>query len=219
MQKSLFGPLIGALLDGDHARAVAEVRSLGAAGVGAELIVTAGIEQAMLRLDEKCTVEHFNLLEIMLAGRAAGAAIKELYPHGMPLGAARHTFVIATLEGDVHELGKNVMKSVLAAKGYRLVDCGKNCSLEKLAHTAAREAAQAVLVSGLITSVIPQVRRVRQVLQAEGLTHLKVVAGGAVLKQASAAQLNVDYVAQSAFDGAHYLDETIGAGGGQHEQP
>ena len=89
MRKSLFGPLIGALLDGDHARAVAEVRSLGAAGVAAELIVTAGIEQAMLRLDEKCTVEHFNLLEIMLAGRAAGAAIKELYPHGMPLGRGK----------------------------------------------------------------------------------------------------------------------------------
>jgi 5-methyltetrahydrofolate--homocysteine methyltransferase len=60
---------------------------------------------------------------------------------------------------------------------------------------------------------------VRQALKAEGLTHLKVVAGGAVLKQASAAQLNVDYVAQTAFDGAHYLDETIGARGGRHEQP
>ncbi len=50
MQESLFGPLIGALLDGDHARAVAEVRSLGAAGVEAELIVTAGILLAFSRL-------------------------------------------------------------------------------------------------------------------------------------------------------------------------
>lgn len=210
MMESSFGPLIGALLDGDHAKAVAAARALGAAGVNPQMIVTAGIEQAMSRLDEKCTVEHFNLLEIMLAGRAVGAVIKELYPDGMPPGAGNHTLAIATLEGDVHELGKNIVKSVLSAKGYRIVDCGKNCSLERLVHTAEREGAQAVLVSGLITSVIPQVRQVRGLLAAKGLTDLKVVAGGAVLKQASPAELQVDYVAQNAFDGAHYLDQTIG---------
>ena len=52
-------------------------------------------------------------------------------------------------------------------------------------HTVAREGVQAVLVSGLITSVIPQVRQVRGALAAKGLAGLKVVAGGAVLKQAS----------------------------------
>jgi len=208
---SSFGSLIGALLDGNHAAAVVAVRALSAAGVDPEMIVTAGIEKAMSRLDEKCTVEHFNLLEIMLAGRAVGAVIKELYPDGMPPGAGKHTFLIATLEGDVHELGKNILKSVLSAKGYRIIDGGKNCSLEKLVHTAEREGVQAVLVSGLITSVIPQVRQVRRTLATVGLTEVKVVAGGAVLKQASPEELKVDYVAQTAFDGAHYLDETIGA--------
>ncbi len=211
MNDSSFGGLIGALLDGDHAAAVAAVRELCAAGVDPEMVVTAGIEPAMCRLDEKCTVEHFNLLEIMLAGRAVGAVIKELYPDGMPPGAGKQAFLIATLEGDVHELGKNIVKSVLSAKGYRIIDCGKNCSLERLVHTAEREGVQAVLVSGLISSVIPQVRQVRSALTAKGLTGLKVLAGGAVLKQASAEELHVDYVAQTAFDGARYLDETIGA--------
>lgn len=208
---STFKGLIGSLLDGNHAAAVAAVRELCAAGVSPELVVTAGIEKAMSRLDEKCTVEHFNLLEIMLAGRAVGAVIKEIYPDGMPAGAGKHTFLIATLEGDVHELGKNIVKNVLSAKGYQVIDCGKNCSLDRLVHTAAREEVQAVLVSGLITSVIPQVRQVRALLAARGLADVRVVAGGAVLKQASAAELQVDYVAQTAFDAAHYLDATIGA--------
>ncbi len=206
-----FRRLIGALLDGDYTAAVAAVRELGVTGISPEMVVTGGIEKAMSRLDEKCTVEHFNLLEIMLAGRAVGAVIKELYPDGMPAGAGKHTFLIATLEGDVHELGKNIVKNVLSAKGYRVIDCGKNCSLDRLVHTAARAGVQAVLVSGLITSVIPQVRQVRALLAVNGLAGVKVVAGGAVLKQASAAELQVDYVAQSAFDGAHYLDATIGA--------
>ncbi len=198
------------MLDGDHAKAVANVQGLRQAGVAPEQIVVDGIETAMLRLDEKCTVEHFNLLEIMLAGRAVGAVIKELYPNGMPPDAGRHTVVIATLEGDVHELGKNVVKSVLHGKGYRVIDCGKNCPLEKLVNTAAREGAHAALVSGLITSVIPQVRQVREALAASGLKSVKVLAGGAVLKQASPEELNVDYVAQTAFDGARYLDGTLG---------
>jgi dimethylamine corrinoid protein len=211
MNESSLKGLIAALLDGDHAGAVAEVRGLSAARVNPEMIVTAGIEQAMARLDEKCTVQHFNLLEIMLAGRAVGAVIKEIYPDGMPPGAQKHTFLIANLEGDIHELGKNIVKSVLTAKGYRIIDCGKNCSLERLVHTAELERVQAVLVSGLITSVIPQVRQVRRALAAGGLAGVRVVAGGAVLKQASAEELQVDYVAQTAFDGARYLDETIGA--------
>jgi 5-methyltetrahydrofolate--homocysteine methyltransferase len=175
------------------------------------MVVTAGIETAMSRLDEKCTVEHFNLLEIMLAGRAVGAVIKELYPDGMPREAKKHTFLIATLQGDVHELGKNIVKSVLSAKGYCIIDCGKDCSLDRLVHTAEQERVQAMLISGLITSVVPQVRQLRGALMAKGLADVQVVAGGAVLKQASAEELKVDYVAQNAFDCAHYLDETIGA--------
>ena len=204
-----FEPLIKFLLDGDHSQAVAAARRMCSAGVQPERIVTQGIEAAMTRLDTKCTVEHFNLLEIMLTGRAVGAVIKELYPQGMPLDAHRHTLVIASLEGDVHELGKNIVKSVLTAKGYRIIDCGKDCPLEKLVNTAAREGAQAVLVSGLLTSVIPQVRQVRQALAAKGLAGLRVVAGGAVLKQARPEDLKVDFVAQNVFEGAHYLDRTI----------
>jgi len=209
MKNISFEPLISFLLDGDHSQAVASVQAMCMAGVQPESIVTQGIEAAMNRLDNKCTVEHFNLLEIMLAGRAVGAVIKELYPRGMPLDSYRHTFVIAALEGDVHELGKNIVRRVLAAKGYRIIDCGKNCPLERLVNTAAREGAQAVLVSGLLTSVIPQVRQVRQALQAKGLAGLPVVAGGAVLKQARPEELNVDFVAQNVFEAARYLDQTI----------
>jgi len=151
-------------------------------------------------------VESFNLLEIMLAGRAVSAVVNELYPEGMPPERGRDTFVIATLEGDIHDLGKNVTKMVLIGKGYRVVDLGKDCPVENLVNAVEREHAHAVLVSGLITPVIPQVRRVRPALAARGLGGVRVVAGGAALKQATAGELNVDYVAETAFDGARYLD-------------
>jgi 5-methyltetrahydrofolate--homocysteine methyltransferase len=202
--------LITALMEGDRAGALSETRRLTGNGATPEQIVTEGLESAMRRLDEKCTVERFNLLEIMMVGRAITAVVDELYPEGTPPDRGRGTFVIATLEGDIHDLGKNIVKMVLIGMGYRVVDLGRDCSLDKLVDAAQREHAQAVLVSGLITTIIPQVRRVRAALAERGLQGLRVVAGGAALRQANAEELNVDYVADTAFDGAHYLDTIFG---------
>ena len=115
------------------------------------------------------------------------------------------------LEGDVHDLGKNIVRMILIGRGYRVVDLGRNCPVDALADSARRERASAVLVSGLITTVIPRVRSVRAALHERGLYDLPVLAGGAALKQASPEQLNVDSVAQTAFDGAHYLDTLTAA--------
>jgi len=201
--------LIDALLAGNHVAALTAARRLRAAGETRQAIVVRGIQAAMARLDEKCTIEAFNLLEIMLVGRAVAAVATELYPDSGPPPTARGSFVIATLEGDIHDLGKNIVKMVLTGHGYRVVDCGKDCPVDTLADAAVRERADAVLVSGLITSVIPQVRAVRAALAARGRPDLPIVAGGAALRQSSPTSLNVDYVAEDAFDGARYLERRL----------
>ncbi len=202
-------PLVQALVAGDQHQALLELKRLTAAGVEREQIILEGVEMAMVQLDDRCTVEHFNLLEIMLAGRAVMSVMKEIYPPEAPPPHTRATVVLASLEGDVHDLGKNIVKMVLSARGYHIVDCGKDCPVQRLVETAEREGALAVGVSGLITSVIPQVRRVREHLAAQGLAHIKVLAGGAALKQATAASLNVDFVGQTAFECGHYLDQWV----------
>jgi methanogenic corrinoid protein MtbC1 len=112
--------LVSALLDGDQVLAVSTTRELRESGVGLQEIVTDGVEAAMATLDAKCTVEKFNLLEIMLCGRAAMAVMKELYPLNMPLPPTKGTVVVCALEGDVHDLGKNIFKTVLTTSGYRV---------------------------------------------------------------------------------------------------
>lgn len=201
-----FRTLIDALLAGDHAAALAETRRLSLAGLPAETIVTAGLETAMRQLDDKCTVESFNLLEIMLVGRAVSAVVRELYPEGVPQDKSRGTLIVATLEGDVHDLGKNIVKMVLIGKGYRVIDLGRDCPVDTVVAATEREAANGVLISGLISTIVPQVRRVRAALRARGLDAVWVVAGGAALKQFVATDLDVDYVAENAFDGARYIE-------------
>jgi len=178
---------------------------LAAEGVTAQTIVKDGVQIAMRSLNDKCTVEHFNLLEVMLAGRAVTTVMKHFYPGNAPPEPGKGTVVIATLEGDVHDLGKNILKMVLMGNGFRVVDCGKNCSVDRLIDTVVKEQPQFVGISGLITSIAPLVRTVRDRLQQEGLGHVKVIAGGAALKQASPEVLNVDFVAENAFDGAEFI--------------
>jgi methanogenic corrinoid protein MtbC1 len=206
MSDSAMSLLIEALLDGDQARSAAEAAKLREAGTDVEQIVVEGIGKAVDQLDGKCTIDNFNLLEIMLVGRAVMGVMNELFPTGQQRAQGRGTVIVCSLEGDVHDLGKNILKMVLTGKGYKVVDCGKDCSLDKLIDTALREHADSICISGLITTVIGQVKRVRDLAAKRGLGHIKILAGGAALKQATAENLNVDYVAETAFDGARYLE-------------
>ena len=205
--------LVAAILEGDTAGAVLQAEQLRATGASAQDIVMRGVEPAMSALDKKCTAEQFNLLEIMLAGRAVTEVMKMLYPAGSSVANGKGTVVIAALEGDVHDLGKNILKMVLTGSGYRVVDAGKDCPLPNLMEVVVdKERPLAVGISGLITSIIPQVRQVKDLLRLRGLERVKVMAGGAALKQSSPEALNVDFVAESAFDGLHYLEALAGGG-------
>lgn len=210
MSDSRLNNFITAVLDGDSAEAVSHAEHLRGSGVSAEHIVIHGVEAAMSTLDAKCTLEEFNLLEIMLAGRAVVEVMKFLYPAGMTPADSKGTLVIATMEGDVHDLGKNILKMMLLGKGYYVVDCGRDCSLKKLIEAAEKEHPLAIGMSGLITPVIPLVRQVKHLLTLRGLGRVKVLAGGGALKQSSPNGLNVDFVAETAFDSLRYLEEIRG---------
>jgi dimethylamine corrinoid protein len=203
--------LVQALTDGERELSVQIVADLVSRGMRSADIITGGIEKAMAALDRKCTAEQFNLLEIMLAGRAVMAVIHQLFPKDPALPDPRGSVVVAVLEGDIHDIGKAILKIVLAGHRFRVVDCGKDVPVGAVVGAAAESGAAAVCVSGLISSVIPQVRALKPALARAGLAHVRVLAGGAALKQCTAAALNVDYVGQTAFDASAYLDTAMEA--------
>jgi len=209
MPDQLLDTFVRSIMDGDQAGALEGVNALIASGYNRKEIVTAGVEEAMNRLDAKCTVQQFNLLEIMLSGRAVMEVMKTLYPPDAPLPANKGIVVLATLEGDVHDLGKSIVRMILMAKGYQVVDCGKDCPVISLMETIERVSPLVVGISGLITTVVPLVRTVKDALEERSLTGIKVMAGGSTLKQIPAEQLNVDYVAETAFDSVKYIESLV----------
>jgi Predicted cobalamin binding protein len=202
--------LIDVLLEGDSQKALAGSKYLFEQGMSAEDIIVEGIEVAMSKLDAKCTLDNFNLLEIMLVGRAAMEVMNYFYSSAAYIPVLKEKIVVASLEGDVHDFGKNILKMVLMSRGYQIIDSGKNCPLAKLIETVEREKPVAVGVSGLISTVIPLVINIKILLEEKGLGNIKVLAGGSVLKQSTPERLNADFVAETAFDALHYLDRITG---------
>ncbi len=203
--------LVQALTDGERERSLEIVADLVSRGTRSLDIITGGVEQAMAALDKKCTAEQFNLLEIMLAGRAVMAVIRRLYPEEAPLPCPRASVAVAVLEGDIHDIGKAILKVLLTGSRFRVIDCGKDVSTAAVIAAVAQAGATAVCVSGLISSVIPQVRALKPALARAGLGDVRVLAGGATLKQCSTTALNVDYVGQTAFDAVSYLNAMVEA--------
>ena len=210
MTAKMMETLVEAIVIGDCNQSLDLARNLCDTGISAKEIVVNGIEVAMAQLDEKCTMEQFNLLEIMLTGRAAMEVIKYLFPSGEMVTARKGTIVLAVLEGDVHDIGKNILKMILIANGYKVVDCGKNCSIDKLLDVIEKKKPLAVGLSGLIFPVIPMVKQVKEQLQVRGVFVPKIMAGGAALKQSSIKNLNVDFLAKTAFDSVKYLEQLSG---------
>lgn len=198
--------LVQAVIKGKNKDAVTYSENLLASGADVYDIVEKGLSPALKALDVKCTSEEFNLLEIMLAGRAMMDVMDKVVANH--LGNAKleekGTIILGTIKGDIHELGKHVVRIIFRCAGYRVIDLGKDVEPEQFAQKAKEEKAEYIFVSSLISVVVPHVKEVKACLQRCNL-RIPVVAGGATLQQLSAEELNVDYVAKNVFDGLHYV--------------
>ncbi len=202
-----------AIIAGENEDAVEIAKALINTGVKSEEIIIDGVTKAMEYLDKKCTIREFCLLELMLAGRAAMDVVDYLCAEGITKDKIfldtdlypRKKIILGTIKGDMHEIGKNIFSMVMRSYGYEIMDMGKDVDPGDLIMAAIDNKAGFIGVSSLITTAIPHVRDVRRVAVDKGLHTVKIIAGGAALKQSSAAYLNVDFVADTVFDGLHYI--------------
>lgn len=203
----LLNTFIQTVIEGDNKTAVVLAEKLIAEGTEVYDVVQRGLLPALQALDVKCTSDDFNLLEIMLAGRAMMDVMDNVVAKHLEqeeLVTKNVTIILGTIKGDIHELGKHVVRIILRTSGYRIIDLGKDVEAERFIDAAIREKANYIFISGLISVVAPYVRKIHELNVEKGLG-IKVVAGGAALQQFSKEELQVDYVAADAFDGLHYL--------------
>jgi 5-methyltetrahydrofolate--homocysteine methyltransferase len=113
------------------------------------------------------------------------------------------------VKGDIHDIGKNIVKVLLENYGYRIIDLGKDVAPEAIVEAAIADDVKLVGLSALMTTTVPSMEETIRLLRAKK-PDAKVVVGGAVLTKDYAAQIGADRYAREAMDAVRYADEVFG---------
>ncbi len=153
---------------------------------------------------EKKTVYLPQLLMSAEAAKAAFDVIKDNMPSGSTGGKC--AFIIATVKGDIHDIGKNIVKLLLENYGFAVTDLGRDVAPEAIAEQAVRLHAPIVGLSALMTTTVPAMEETIKLLRREA-PWCKIVVGGAVLNKDYAAQIGADKYAKDAMETVRYAEQ------------
>ncbi len=154
------------------------------------------------------------LPELVMAGEAMKAAVATLEPELMKLGETREVLgrvVLATVEGDIHEIGKTLVGTMLSASGFEVHDIGVDVSAEKIIGKALEVDANIIGMSALLTTTMVRQREVIEELDKEGLRpRIKVLVGGAPITKDWAEKIKADGTSEDAIGAVKLAKQLVG---------
>ena len=206
------------IVDGDRKGLEAELDEAMAAHPPLEIINTILLD-GMKTVGELFGAGKMQLPFVLQSAETMKAAVAHLEPHMERVeGQQRGTIVLATVKGDVHDIGKNLVDIILTNNGYRVVNLGIKVPLADMLEAARTHRADAIGMSGLLVKSTVVMRENLEAMAREGVA-LPVLLGGAALTRgyveedcaAAYATGSVAY-ARDAFDGLHLMDKVAGGG-------
>ena len=157
---------------------------------------------------ERKTVYLPQLLMSAEAAKSAFESVKSRMIVNADRTAGKGPFVIATVKGDIHDIGKNIVKLLLENYGFAVVDLGKDVAPEAIAEAVVRENAPVAGLSALMTTTVPAMEETIRLLRQKA-PWCRVVVGGAVLTQEYADRIGADRYARDAMDTVRYAEEVV----------
>jgi 5-methyltetrahydrofolate--homocysteine methyltransferase len=173
--------LYDAILNGDakkaHAAAVAAIE----AGMEPMALIAESMVPAMDEVGRLFEAEEYFVPELLLAGRAMKRAMELLRPLMVASGEKLSAkVVIGTVKGDLHDIGKNIVASMLEGSGFDVIDLGTDVAPEKFVSAVNEQEPQIVCMSALLTVTMPAMKTTIDALETAGVrTRVKVLIGGA----------------------------------------
>lgn len=178
-------------------------------GIAAQEILEKGLLDGMNVVGEKFKNNEVFVPEVLVAARAMNAGVAILKPHLVEAGVeSKGTAVIGTVRGDLHDIGKNLVKMMLEGKGINVVDLGVDVSAEKFVEAAIENNADIICCSALLTTTMNEMKDVVTLAVEKGIRdNVKIMVGGAPITQSFCDAIGADcYTA----DAASCADAAIG---------
>ncbi len=170
--------------------------------------LTKGMDEVGKLYEEK----EYYLNELVLAGETMKEAFKILQPVLKSSGDSsnKKKVIVATVKGDNHDIGKNILSSLLLSSGFEIYDLGMDCEEKKIIETIKESGAQIVALSTLLTTTVEQVAVVHEALKAAGLRDkVKLIVGGAALNMELAKEMGADDFGEDAMEGVKRIKKLV----------
>jgi len=205
-----FSALHQAIVRGLTGAAADSARLLMDKGTEPLSVVENGVIPALSEVGARYERGEFFLPQLMQSAAAAKQAIAEAsarMPESKP--SAEHTVLLATVHGDVHDIGKNIVATLLGSYGFGVIDLGRDVPPEKVAAAAKETGVRLVGLSALMTTTVPAMRETIQLLRREA-PQAKIMVGGAVLTPELARDLGADSYSADAMGAVRCASEILG---------
>lgn len=205
MSTELFQKMAQSIIDGDSEVAVELANQAVIENIDPIQAISDGFVVGVNTVGEAFANGDAFLPELVMAGEAMKAAVIALEPEMAKRGSVRKMLgkiVLATVEGDIHEIGKSLVGTMLSASGFQVFDMGVDVSSAKIIEKVKEVDADIVAMSALLTTTMVKQKEVIDMLDKEGLRRkVKVMVGGAPVTR--------DWVQRIEADG--YSEDAIGA--------
>jgi len=163
---------------------------------------------AMKEVGGRYSRSEIFLPEMAISAKAMQHGIKILEPLLIEQGyKSKGKLAIGTVQGDLHDIGKNIVVIMLKGSGYEVVDLGVDCSLEKY-ETAIKNGAQVILLSALLTTTMPRMKEVVEYCK-KNYPDIKLVVGGAPVSESFAEEINADAYGEDAGSAPEIIDRFL----------
>ncbi len=206
--------LYEAILTGDAKAAVALTEQALAEKTDPQTLIHKSMIPAMNEAGQRYECEEYFVPELLLAARAMKGSLELIRPLLVASGASTAgRVVIGTVKGDLHDIGKNLVGSMLEGGGFDVIDLGADVPADKFVATVQEKQAQLVCMSALLTVTMPSMKTTIDALAAAGLREkVKVLVGGAPVTAEYASEIGADGFAENASTAVAAARRLLAAG-------
>jgi len=214
MSEELFEQMAQSIIDGEEETAAELAQRALDEGIDPLEAITDGYVPGVNTVGDSFACGQAFLPELVMAGEAMKAAVAVLEPAMQAAGTERKMLgkvVLATVEGDIHEIGKTLVGTMLSASGFEVTDLGVDQPAEKIIGKALEIDAQLIGMSALLTTTMVRQREVIEELDKEGLRpRIQVMVGGAPITKDWAEKIKADGTSEDAVGAVQLAKKLVG---------
>ncbi|HSN15992.1 MAG TPA: corrinoid protein [Anaeromyxobacteraceae bacterium] len=213
-KEALHRQLSRSVLEMDEEGVRAAASEVVARGLDAYEAIERGLVDGMNEAGRRFDAEEYFVPEILVCSDAMYAGIELLRPHIKPNDRTeRHRVVIGVVEGDTHDIGKNLVRILLEAAGFDVIDLGRDVPVRRFVEAAIEKDARVIALSTLMTTTMEGMAEVIRILRAENVRErFKVIVGGGPISQQFADRIGADGYSAKAAEAVQLVRRLVARG-------